>query len=262
MRSETSELLLEKKNGVLTIILNRPATLNALNDPMRDGLTRVFTEAAADNDTRVLLLTGMGRGFCSGGDTGGMRSRQSEATTGPPSTPRRPIALAMRELGKPIIAAINGAAVGGGFGLAMNSDIRIASDRAELGPIFVRRALAIEWGLSYLLPRLIGLGKTLELALTGDLVDAKEAERLGLVNRVVPHNDLMEVAQEFALRLAKGPTLSHQFIKKAIYAGLDSSFAAQLNHEANATALAQQTEDHEEAMKAFREKREPFFKGR
>lgn len=262
MESEANELLLEKKDGVLTITLNRPAMLNALTDPMRDGLTKVFTEAAADNDTRVLLLTGMGRGFCSGGDVREMRSRADAATARPPGTSRRPIALAMRELGKPIIAAINGVAVGGGFGLAMNSDIRIASDRAELGPIFVRWGLAIEWGLSYLLPRLIGPGKTLELALTGDLVDAKEAERLGLVNRVVPHDKLVEVAGELARRLAKGPTLSHQLIKKAVYAGLDSSYAAQLNYEANATALALQTEDHEEALKAFREKRAPYFKGK
>lgn len=172
------------------------------------------------------------------------------------------MALAMRDLGKPIIVAINGPAVGGGFGLAMNCDIRIASERAKLGPIFVRWGLAIEWGLSYILPRLMGTARALELALTGDLVDARQAEHLGLVNRVAPHDELMDATHELAVRLAKGPSLSHQLIKKAIYAGLDSSFAAQMVCEANATALASQSEDHEEALKANREKREPVFKGR
>lgn len=262
MKSETNELLLEKRAGVLTITLNRPARLNAFTDPMREGLLNAFTDAATDNDIRVLVLTGTGRGFCSGADVGSMRVREAEAANSQRRMPGRPIALAMREMGKPIIAAVNGVAVGGGFGLAMNSDIRIASDRAQLGPIFVRWALAIEWGLSYLLPRLIGPGKTLELALTGDLVDARQAERLGLVNRVVPHDELMEATGELALRLAKGPSLSHQLIKKAVYAGLDSSYASQLNCEANATMLATRSEDHEEAMKAFAEKREPNFKGR
>lgn len=262
MSTQTNELLFEKRAGVLTITLNRPQRLNALTEGMRAGLIQAFTEAAADADTRALILTGMGRGFCSGADVGGLSSRAGEATAGPRRLPGWPIALAMRELGKPIIAAVNGAAVGGGFGLAMNSDIRIASDKAQFGPIFVRWALAIEWGLSYLLPRLMGPGRALELALTGDVVDARQAEQLGLVNRVVPHNDLMPVTQELAFRLAKGPALSYQLIKKAIYAGLESTYAAQLACESSATAAALQSEDHGEALTAFQEKREPNFQGK
>ncbi|MDP2953560.1 MAG: enoyl-CoA hydratase-related protein [Chloroflexota bacterium] len=263
MATAGNELLLEKKEGILTITMNRPERLNALTDPMREALVRAFTEAVTDKDTRVLIVTGAGRGFCSGADVGGMRSGEAEPATGV----RRiglgwPIAVAMRDLGKPIIAAVNGVAVGAGLGLAMNSDIRIASDKAQFGTIFVRRALATEWGLSYLLPRIIGPGKTLEIALTGDIIDARQAEQLGLVNKVVPHDDLMKAARELALKLAKGPALSYHLIKKAVYAGMESSFMAQLTTEASATTLALQSDDNKEAVAAFLEKREPKFQGR
>jgi 2-(1,2-epoxy-1,2-dihydrophenyl)acetyl-CoA isomerase len=164
---------------------------------------------------------------------------------------------------KPVIAAVNGVAAGAGFGLAMACDIRIASENARFISAFVRRGLPVEWGLSHFLPRTVGLAKALEIMWTGEAIDAREAERIGLASKVVSPDDLMKETKGLATKLAKGPPIAIELIKRAVYTGLESNnLAAQLGYETYAAGVCVRTEDFGEGVKAFLEKREAVFKGR
>lgn len=258
-------LIYEKEGHVVTITLNQPEKLNALSSAMRCSFVAALAEAAEDVDTRVVVLTGSGRGFCSGADlTGGGSGNAADYGLGESYRlePLGMLALKLNKFAKPTIAAVNGVAAGGGLGLALGCDIRISSENARYSSVFVRRALGPDHGVSYLLPRLVGLDMALRLMYTGDIIDAQEALRIGLTSQVVPVDQLMSVAYELAHRLAKGPPVTLSLTKKAAYHGLDGNFYDALEYETYAQNIIHNTEDSTEGRRAFVEKREPQWKGR
>jgi enoyl-CoA hydratase/carnithine racemase len=258
---DDKDLILEKKDGIYTIILNRPEKLNALTNDMKLSITQAITEAGHDNEVRVVVISGAGRGFCSGADVG---------TLGETTTAQRlqnmqivsDMILAIVNLPKPVVASVNGAAIGIGYSLALACDVIIASEKARFGGVWVRIGLHPDGGASYLLPRRIGVGKACELLFSGRIIDADEADRLGLVNRVVPGDQLESTVREAAAAMAKGAPLATSLTKTSIYRGLTMDLAAVLELEARAASTLSNTEDSTEAMAAFREKREPIFKWR
>jgi enoyl-CoA hydratase/carnithine racemase len=262
---EQQDVLLEKEQGVATITLNRPDKMNALIPGIADGIYRALEDAAMDDEIRAIVLTGTGRAFCAGADVGAMAQRAAQpATTDTPSAMRPGrvhIALQIRACNKPVIAAINGVAVGVGLDLALACDIRIASDEARLSEAYIRRGMIPAGGGSFFLPRLVGIDRALLIAWTGDIIDARESERIGLVTMVVPHKDLREAARELAEKLAKGPALAVQKTKRAIYDGLTMGLEAHLEYTAAVRRELLLTFDHKEGSTSFVEKRAPRFKG-
>ena len=259
-------LLYEVKDGIATLTLNRPDRLNALGGSLREDLHDAVTRSAADPEVRVMVITGAGKGFCSGGDVKAM----GEAKAGQRERPliekiapgRDRTLLAMREAPQPIIAAVNGAAAGAGMNLALGCDIRIASTAARFTQAFVKRGLHPDWGGTYFLPRAIGTAKACEMIFTGDVIDAAEAERLGIVSRVVVPEELMPAAYEFARRIAAGPPVAIRLAKRSIYANSELDLRAALQVETMAQNICFETEDATEGIRAFGEKRAPTFKGR
>lgn len=248
--------------GVLTITLNRPDVLNACNRQMTDEIQDALKKAERDPNVRCIVLTGAGRAFCSGED---LKARQSAGTFGFESTLRdryNPIVLKMRNIEKPVIGSINGVAAGAGMSLALACDIRIASEKANFIEVFVRIGLVPDAGSSYFLPRLIGLAKAYEMCFTGDSMNAEEALQFGLVNRVVPAEELESATHEFALKLAKGPTRAIGLMKRTINRGLSMELEQQLEYEVHSQETAGNTEDHKEGLAAFMEKRTPDYKGK
>jgi 2-(1,2-epoxy-1,2-dihydrophenyl)acetyl-CoA isomerase len=253
-----------KKNddGVVLVTLNVPEKLNALTTGIRFGILRVLAEVNDDDEAKVMVLTGEGRGFSSGADLASGAARQREIGRQELETSRFAMVSRMREVNKPIIAAINGVAAGGGLSIAMACDLRIASDQARFVTAFIRRAILPDMGSTWLLPRLVGTSKALLMLLLSDEIRAEEAERTGLVDMVVPHEQLMERTMELATRLAKGPSVTLELAKKAIYHGLNVGLATQVEYEDALQAIVGRTEDNQEGRLAFREKRQPDFKGR
>jgi enoyl-CoA hydratase/carnithine racemase len=266
MKYET--ILLEKADGVATITLNQPEKLNVFSHKMMDELLKVLSDIASDIDVRVVVLTAAGHVFSAGVD---IREHFAEAIEKKKKGGLN-VALqdffskkglpAIMNLGKPIIAAINGPAVGLGCTICLACDLRIASERAGLGLGFVQIGVTPEFGSTYFLPRLIGIGKSLELLYTGRMINAQEAKEIGLVNEVVPANRLAETVDELAQTIAKAPPISVRLIREGIYQGVnvDINTALRWEHFAFNTCLS--TDDHEEAVKAFLEKRVPSFKGK
>ena len=250
---------------VATIVLNRPERRNALNYKAYDELEQAFRLAAADEDVRCVIVTGADPAFCSGDDVG-------EIMAGPKAVAKRaqpivtyqatPAAIAALECDKPVIAAVNGAAVGWGMELALFADIRIASEKAKFGELFVKRGLVCDVGGFYRLPAVVGPAKAAELLFTGDIFDAAEALRIGLVTEVAPHDQLMVRARALADRIAVNPPLAVRYLK----AGLNRSAYGD-PREIGAWAiekirLLMQTEDHREGVASFMEKRPAEFTGR
>jgi 2-(1,2-epoxy-1,2-dihydrophenyl)acetyl-CoA isomerase len=247
-------------NGIVTLTMNRPEKKNAMNAAMFDELLAAFREVDASPTDRVLVITGAGDAFCSGAD---LADRGSDT--------RHPlqrlhwvgnIALALHRIPKPVIARVNGVAVGAGMNLALGCDLIVASETARFSEIFVRRGLSIDFGGSWILPRLIGMHRAKELALLGDIISAKEAAELGLVNRVVPADQLDAVVGEWAARLAAGPPIALSMTKRLVTESFHVTMEEALEAEGLAQTVNNATEDAKEAIKAFLEKREPRFNGR
>jgi enoyl-CoA hydratase/carnithine racemase len=257
-------LLYEIRDGIATITLNRPDRLNAFNNEMIDLWVDALHDAGQNDAVQVVVVTGAGRAFCSGGDVGGMAYR-GEATALDQkrwleSIHRVPLAL--EALDKPVIAAMNGAAVGAGLDMALMCDLRFAAAGARFSEGYVKVGLIPGDGGTFFLPRLVGVAKALELLWTGDFVNAEEAERIGLVNRVLPPDQLLPGTYEYAARLAAGPTIAIRMIKRAVYQGLRMDLRGHLDLISSHMSIIRQTEDHKEGARAFVEKRPPEFKGR
>jgi 2-(1,2-epoxy-1,2-dihydrophenyl)acetyl-CoA isomerase len=254
-------LVVETKGGVRIITLNRPEVLNAVNAQMGQDLLQALRDAEREAEVRCVLLAASGRGFCAGAD---LREQVPGATSLGDllRTRYNGIVKRLRTMEKPVIAAINGVAAGAGCNLALAADLRIASERASFIEVFTRVGLIPDSGGTWLLPRLIGLGRALELMFLADPVDATTAERLGLVNRVVPHDDLMPRATEWAVRLASGPTRAYGLIKRGVNQALATGFGEALEYEASLQEIAGRTEDHREGVAAFLAKRAPAYTGR
>lgn len=246
--------------GVALLRFNRPDKLNALTSEMMDvALPTLCARVAADDAIRALVITGTGRGFCTGADVDSRLERVSHsASTRPLGSFAAPIA----HLDKPVIAAVNGIAAGGGMALALLADFRYASTEASFTTAFVRRGLTADTGISTTLPRLVGVEKALELLLTSDTVDAREALRIGLVGHVLPAESLLDGALALARRLAEGPRIAQSFVKRAVYGGLLRGFDAQLEVESWGQGVCLKSEDFQEGREAFLAKRKPVFHGR
>jgi enoyl-CoA hydratase/carnithine racemase len=246
--------------GIATITLNRPEKKNAVNDVMWGELLATFREIA-DGDDRVVVLTGAGGAFCSGADlsTGQVSGRRHQLAA---MRHVGDVALALHRLPQPTIAKVGGVAVGAGANLAFGCDLIVASDEARFSEIFARRGLTIDFGGSWLLPRLIGLHKAKELAFFADIVSAKEAEALGVVNRVVPAGELDAFVDDWARRLAAGPPIALAQTKRLLNASMSVTLEQALDDEGAAQTVNSATHDTAEAMAAFLEKRDPRFSGR
>jgi 2-(1,2-epoxy-1,2-dihydrophenyl)acetyl-CoA isomerase len=249
---------------ITTITLNRPEKLNAFAGTMREDLLAALRAAADDGGCRVVVLTGAGRAFCAGGDVESMSGLQREGNV--EAFARlldggRDIVLQLAAMEKPVIASINGVAAGAGCNLALACDYRIASDAAKLGETFVRIGLHPDWGGTWLLPRLVGPGRALEILMTGRMVDAAEAERIGMVDRVVPAAELQNETASLARTLAQGPPLALAAIKRALSSSERHDLRAQLELEAKHQLDAFSSRDAAEGMAAFFERRSPEFSG-
>jgi 2-(1,2-epoxy-1,2-dihydrophenyl)acetyl-CoA isomerase len=263
-------LLYDVDRGVATITLNRPAVLNAISQQMIEELQAALDTVKDEASVRSVVLTGAGRGFCSGADLKGrqrVKPSDAGADAGIAGAERlrrtlNPLILAIRTIEKPFIAAVNGVAAGAGCNLALACDIVLASDEARFGNVFARIGLIPDCGGHFFLPRLVGFHKAAELMFTGDIIAAHEAERLGLINRIVPHAELIKQARELAERLARGPTRAIGLCKRTMNIGITADLATVLEAEAEGQALARQTEDHWEGVQAFLEKRPAQFTGR
>ena len=247
-------ILFEKKDGIATITLNSPDKLNAISFKMRDSLMQVIDDLGKDDSVKVVILTGAGRGFCAGADlselAGGTRPEPSiyEQLQGVP----RP---SFFKLEKPVIAAVNGACVGAGLSLALTCDIRIASDKAKFGSAFIKLGAPPDNGMTYWLPKIIGHANALEFLLTGKIVMGTEAKQIGLVNQVVPGEELMKVSQEMAVQIAQYPVLALALTKRLVYRSMISDAARQLDFENWAGGLTMQSQANKEAMNAFGDKK-------
>lgn len=260
-----------KKDGIAILTLNRPERLNALSPGIRNGIIEAVAETADDDDIKVMVITGTDPAFCAGADAKSDLTKLDKGISGPirAAAGRKgligPMSLPIQRLyalEKPVLAAVNGIAAGGGLGLSLACDIRYASEKARFCSVFARRGLSPEWGVSYTLPRVVGMSNALELMWTGDIIDAEEAKQLGLVSKVVPHGELMETVMKFAIRLAKGPTLAIELVKRLAYAGTANTMPVQLGYESYAAWVCTVSEDFQEGVNSFIEKRPPFFKGR
>lgn len=259
-------ILFDVADHVATISLNRPERLNALNPGMRQELYDAIKDCDTRDDVRVIVLTGAGRGFCSGGDVKAMseanKAGRGSALEDKVAPLRDQAVLAMRDVSKPLIAAVNGAAAGAGMNIALACDIRIASNKARFGQTFSRRGLHPDWGGTYFLPRIVGMAKACELIFTGKMIDADEALSLGIVSQVVEHETLMATTMELAKTMAAGPPIAIRLAKRAMYKAQDSSLRDALEFETYAQNICKETEDSKEGVAAFVEKREPRFSGR
>jgi 2-(1,2-epoxy-1,2-dihydrophenyl)acetyl-CoA isomerase len=263
-----SPVLYHKHDSIVTLTLNRPETLNAMNEAMMAELERLLIAVEADTTVRAVVLTGAGRAFSSGGDQ--KRERQGEGEQsffdgdlgGSVIERLNRCVLRLQRLARPVIGSINGVAVGAGCNIALATDLRLAADTARFGEVFARVGLVPDGGGTYFLPRLVGTAKAMELVLLAEIIDAQEALRIGLVNWVVPADTLPEETQKLAQRLAQGPTLAYGLAKTGLYRGLTMSLEDTLNMEARNQAVAARSQDRAEGAAAFRDKRQPRFSGR
>jgi 2-(1,2-epoxy-1,2-dihydrophenyl)acetyl-CoA isomerase len=248
------------EQGVVTVTFDRPEKKNAISAEMWNDLHAIFRDVAESASDRVMILTGAGGAFCAGADLSPV-----------PGETRHQldmmhhygwVGLALHEIPKPTIAKVGGVAVGAGLNLALGCDLIVAGESARFSEIFAKRGLSLDLGGSWLLPRLVGMHKAKELALLADMFSADEAQRIGIVNRVVPDAELDAFVDDWATRLAEGPPLALQMSKRMLATAFSTSLSEALHQEAMAQAVTTHSEDTREAMKAFFEKRTPEFRGR
>ena len=256
----------ETNEHIATVTLDRPQVKNALNRELYDRLEKALRDAHGDPDIRCVVITGEGSAFCSGDDvkeimldpnaSAGIKRQRD------PKPRPTPAAMAVLECDKPVIAAVNGAAVGWGMDLTLFCDIRIASDRAKFGELFIKRGLVSDLGGLWRLPQVVGPSKAAELLFTGDIIDAQEAERIGLVSRVVPHDELMPAAMELARKIAANPPIAMRYMKQGLRMSTYGDAREIGAYVMQSLAYLFTTEDHREGALSFVEKRAPVFKGR
>lgn len=255
------------ENGVGTILLNRPEKKNAFTVEMVDRWAEVLVGARTDDSVGAVVVTGAGDAFCAGGDFGGL-SPDAEEEPGPYERKAfltdhvHRVAYALEDLDKPVIAAVNGVAVGAGLDFALMCDMRFMARSARVSEGYIKVGLVPGDGGAYFLPRLVGPAKALELLLTGDFVDAEEALRIGMVNRVYDDGELIPGTYEFAEKLAAGPPRITRMIKRAVYQSMRSDLRTSLDLISSHMAVVQSMQESHEAFNAFREKRAPKFEGR
>ena len=259
-------LIYEAKDYVATLTLNRPERMNALGGTLREDFFAALTQAIDDPDVRVIVITGAGKAFCAGGDVKAMQEAKEQKRERPLTERVAPgrdrSVLLMRESPKPLIAAVNGAAAGAGMNIALGCDIRLASTAARFSQAFVRRGLHPDWGGTYFLPRIVGMAKAAEMIFTGQIIDAAEALRLGIVRSVHEPEQLLSATYELAARIAAGPPIAIRLARRALYHNADADLKSSLEFETFAQNICFDTEDAREGIRAFVEKREPKFIGR
>jgi enoyl-CoA hydratase len=256
-------LIYEQEDGIAIVTMNRPDRLNALSFKLKEELSKVFDVMEQDDEVKVVILTGGPKAFSAGADI-------KERSTVQMSQPRmffnqrktHDFFCKIEDFEKPVIGAVSGVAVGGGCELSLVCDLRIASETARFGVPEVKIGVIPAAGGTQRLPRIIGITKAKELLYTGDFIDAQEAYRLGLVNKVVPVDKLMDTAKELARKLMNNPPLSVKFAKRAVNVGMQLDLASALEYEAHCAAIVSASEDRIEGFKAFVEKRKPVYKGR
>lgn len=260
----TDGIRLEIADRVATITLDRPERMNAFTWDMIDAWADALETCQRDEAVHVVIVTGAGKAFCSGGDIGEMGKRGDRT----PLMRKNELAghvhripLTLEAMDKPVIAAVNGAATGAGMDLALMCDLRYAAASARLGETYVRVGLVPGAGGAWFLPRRVGIAKALELFWTGELVDAAEAERLGIVNKVLPDDRLMPYVRDLAGRIARAPQLSVRLIKRAVYEGARADLRTSLDLISSHYAVVTSSDDHREAVQAYLEKRKPNFTG-
>ena len=264
-RKEFKTVLLSQEENVATITLNRPEVLNAMSPALMKDLIKAVNLVSKDESVRAVIINGAGRAFCAGGDVNDIAGlvkmtplEYREYINGEVFGLIRGIVW----MEKPVIAALKGFAIGGGFDLAMACDIRIAAKGTKMGNAFIRMAILPELGGIYFLPRLVGLGWAKLLAFTGDFITAEEAERIGLVEKVVPEEELDKTAHELAQKLARGPTKAIGMTKIALNKSINMDLESSSDYCWHLNPPLFQTKDHHEAIAAFREKRAPIFRGK
>ncbi|HOO89703.1 MAG TPA: enoyl-CoA hydratase/isomerase family protein [Syntrophales bacterium] len=259
-------VLVDKSDRIATVTLNRPQKLNAMTTIMAKELIQLFDELEADPDVRVIILTGAGKGFCAGGDMQDVLLAGRELDAGKLDQVQTGFCLLaqrMMRVEKPMVAAVNGVAAGAGFCFVLFCDLRVASENAKFGITFVHRGLpATDMGSTWLLPRLVGLSKATEMLLLGEMLTAQELGDLGLLHRVVPSENVHDEAQSLARRLAVLPPLAIKMTKRALLRSYQTDFAAQASYETALQTLAYSTQDLEEGIQSFLEKRDAVFQGK
>ena len=258
----TDVVLYDIAGGVATITLNRPDSLNALNEELAMSLQKALADAGGDRTVRCVVITGAGRGFCSGADLSGLPQGERIPVSDILRRWYHPIVLPITQMEKPVIAAVNGVAAGAGASLAFACDFRIASEKARFIQAFIKIGLLPDSGSNYFLPRLVGFAKAMELSMTGDAVDAAEALRIGLVNEVAPLEGFAEAVASYAKPFASGPTRAYGLARKALHFGATNPLHETLEYEADAQELLAGTADVAEGVLSFLQKRAPTFEGR
>jgi 2-(1,2-epoxy-1,2-dihydrophenyl)acetyl-CoA isomerase len=264
--AQAGPVILEGKNdGIATLVMNRPDRLNALNNELAMAVNDALGRIAEDQSVGVVIITGAGRAFCAGGDLGALgKGRQAGATheLEPLLRAGMQMVLKMRTMPQPVIAAVNGAAAGAGMNIALAADIRIAAEEATFGQNFAKIGLFPDYGGTYFLPQLAGPAKAAELFYTGDMIDAKTALAFGLVNQVVPAAQLEAEVKKLAQKIAQGPLLAIRAVKKALFASQEKELARALDNEVREQIRCFLSEDCNEGIRAFFEKRHPKFQGK
>jgi len=253
-------LLVDRADGIVTVTMNRPEKKNAANAAMWNELLATFREIGANDQDRVVVLTGAGGAFCSGADVSGMGGRETHGLANMRHI--SDVAMSIYRLPQPTIAKVRGVAAGAGMNIALLCDLIVASDNARFSEIFARRGLTIDFGGSWALPRRVGMHRAKELTLLTDIIDAAEADRIGLVNRVVPDADLDKFVDDWASRLAAGPPIALTQSKRLLNNAIGATLGQALDEEGAAQTVNMSTKDTAEAVSAFLEKREPTFQGR